>query len=210
MAVIHAFYQDRFLCRAVCQELSGQTISLKEVLPCRTVYYTAPVSATASRIEREVMALSASLAYVVEAAAQASHNRSFAATPDLVFPRSKTLFACCLFSVLYSSVLSGWAIGHEIHKSRREPSMHFSEEAQLHEHCSQRLKSWGIFAPPLLLVPATTGSGASKIFDSLPTGPAFTAIGLIWALLFGLTVTLLNRKPETQTKRSPSSPPSLC
>lgn len=49
MAVIHAFYQDRFLCRAVCQELSGQTISLKEVLPCRTVYYTAPVSATASR-----------------------------------------------------------------------------------------------------------------------------------------------------------------
>ena len=46
----------------------------------------------------------------------------------------------------------------------------------------------------LLLVPATTGSGASKIFESLPTGPAFTAIGLIWALLFGLTVTLLNRK----------------
>src|SRR5438270_5006482 len=46
-----------------------------EVLPCRTVYYTAPVAATASRIEREVMALSASLAYVVEAAEQAGRGK---------------------------------------------------------------------------------------------------------------------------------------
>ena len=30
-----------------------------EVLSCRTIYYTAPVAATPSRIEREVMALSA-------------------------------------------------------------------------------------------------------------------------------------------------------
>ncbi len=36
-------------------------------MPCRTVYDTAPVAATVSRIEREVMALSASLSYLVEA-----------------------------------------------------------------------------------------------------------------------------------------------
>jgi len=46
-----------------------------EVLPCRTVYYTAPVSATASRIEREVMALQATLSYLVEAAEQASRGK---------------------------------------------------------------------------------------------------------------------------------------
>src|SRR6266705_1453428 len=43
-----------------------------EVLPCRTVYYTAPVAATAPRIEREVMTLQASLASLVEAAEHAS------------------------------------------------------------------------------------------------------------------------------------------
>jgi hypothetical protein len=46
-----------------------------EVLSCRTVYYTAPVAATPSRIEREVMALSATLSYLVEAAEQASHGK---------------------------------------------------------------------------------------------------------------------------------------
>jgi DNA transposition AAA+ family ATPase len=46
-----------------------------EVLSCRTVYYTAPVAATPSRIEREVMALSATLSYLVEAAEQASRGR---------------------------------------------------------------------------------------------------------------------------------------
>jgi len=46
-----------------------------EVLPCRTVYYTAPVTATASRIEREVMALQATLSYLVEAAEQASRGK---------------------------------------------------------------------------------------------------------------------------------------
>ena len=46
-----------------------------EVLPCRTVYYSAPVAATAPRIEREVMALSASLAYLVEAAEHASRGK---------------------------------------------------------------------------------------------------------------------------------------
>src|SRR5258708_34359885 len=45
-----------------------------EVLSCRTVYYTAPVAATPSRIEREVMALSATLSYLVEAAEQASRG----------------------------------------------------------------------------------------------------------------------------------------
>lgn len=46
-----------------------------EVLPCRTLYYTAPVTATPSRIEREVMALSATLSYLVEAAEQASRGK---------------------------------------------------------------------------------------------------------------------------------------
>ncbi len=46
-----------------------------EVLSCRTVYYTAPVAATPSRIEREVMALSATLSYLVEAAEQASRGK---------------------------------------------------------------------------------------------------------------------------------------
>src|SRR6266487_698559 len=36
MAVIHVFYQDGFLCRAVCQELSGQTVSLKEIKKARS------------------------------------------------------------------------------------------------------------------------------------------------------------------------------
>ncbi|HKV02213.1 MAG TPA: AAA family ATPase [Ktedonobacteraceae bacterium] len=46
-----------------------------EVLSCRTIYYTAPVAATPSRIEREVMALPASLSYLVEAAEQASRGK---------------------------------------------------------------------------------------------------------------------------------------
>lgn len=46
-----------------------------DVLPCRTVYYTAPVAATPARIEREVMALSATLSYVIEAAEQANRGK---------------------------------------------------------------------------------------------------------------------------------------
>ncbi|HLW00081.1 MAG TPA: Mu transposase C-terminal domain-containing protein [Ktedonobacterales bacterium] len=36
LAEIRVFYQDRFLCRAICQELAGQTISLKEIEKART------------------------------------------------------------------------------------------------------------------------------------------------------------------------------
>ena len=35
MAEIRVFYQDRFLCRAICPELSGETISLKEIEKAR-------------------------------------------------------------------------------------------------------------------------------------------------------------------------------
>ncbi len=35
MAEIRVFYQDRFLCRAVCQELAGSTVSLKEIEKAR-------------------------------------------------------------------------------------------------------------------------------------------------------------------------------
>ncbi len=36
LAVIRVFYHERFLCRAVCPELAGQQISLKEVIQART------------------------------------------------------------------------------------------------------------------------------------------------------------------------------
>jgi putative transposase len=36
MAEIRVFYHDRFLCRAICQELAGQTISLKEIEKARS------------------------------------------------------------------------------------------------------------------------------------------------------------------------------
>jgi putative transposase len=36
MAEIRVFYHDRFLCRAICPELSGETISLKEIEKART------------------------------------------------------------------------------------------------------------------------------------------------------------------------------
>lgn len=35
MAEIRVYHQHTFLCRAVCQELAGQTISLKEILQTR-------------------------------------------------------------------------------------------------------------------------------------------------------------------------------
>ncbi len=36
LAEIRVYYQDRFLCRAICQELAGQTISLKDIVRART------------------------------------------------------------------------------------------------------------------------------------------------------------------------------
>jgi len=35
LAEIRVFYQDRFVCRAICQELAGQTVSLKEIEQAR-------------------------------------------------------------------------------------------------------------------------------------------------------------------------------
>ncbi len=35
LAEIRVYHQEHFLCRAVCQELAGQTISLKEVIRAR-------------------------------------------------------------------------------------------------------------------------------------------------------------------------------
>src|SRR5258708_32242585 len=35
MGEIRVFYHDRFLCRAVCQELAGSTVSLKEIKKAR-------------------------------------------------------------------------------------------------------------------------------------------------------------------------------
>jgi putative transposase len=36
LAVIRVFYHERFLCRAICAELAGEQISLKEVIQART------------------------------------------------------------------------------------------------------------------------------------------------------------------------------
>src|SRR5258708_13579267 len=36
IAELRVFYQDAFLCRAICAELAGQPISLKEIQPPRT------------------------------------------------------------------------------------------------------------------------------------------------------------------------------
>jgi putative transposase len=35
MAEIRVFYHDRFLCRAVCQELAGETVALREIIKAR-------------------------------------------------------------------------------------------------------------------------------------------------------------------------------
>ena len=35
MAEIRLFYRDRFLCRAICQELAGQTVTLREIISAR-------------------------------------------------------------------------------------------------------------------------------------------------------------------------------
>jgi len=35
LAEIRVFYRDRFLCRAICQDLAGQTVSLKEIQKAR-------------------------------------------------------------------------------------------------------------------------------------------------------------------------------
>ena len=36
MAEIRVFYQEHFLCRAICQELAAQSISLKDIIRVRT------------------------------------------------------------------------------------------------------------------------------------------------------------------------------
>ena len=35
MAEIRVFYKDKFLCRAVCAELAGQTVPLREIIRAR-------------------------------------------------------------------------------------------------------------------------------------------------------------------------------
>lgn len=35
MAEIRVYHQERFLCRAVCQELAGETVGLKDIIQAR-------------------------------------------------------------------------------------------------------------------------------------------------------------------------------
>ena len=35
MAEIRVFFNDRFLCRAICQELAGETVALREIVSAR-------------------------------------------------------------------------------------------------------------------------------------------------------------------------------
>ncbi len=37
MAEIRVFHPDRFVCRAICQELAGSTVSLKEIEKARSL-----------------------------------------------------------------------------------------------------------------------------------------------------------------------------
>lgn len=37
IAEIRVFHQDQFVCRAICAELSGQTVSLKEIVKARSL-----------------------------------------------------------------------------------------------------------------------------------------------------------------------------
>jgi putative transposase len=55
MAEIRVFYQDRFLCRAICPELSGETVSLKEIEKARAArrkQVKAGLSARAAVVEQ--------------------------------------------------------------------------------------------------------------------------------------------------------------
>src|SRR5438105_942803 len=59
MAEIRVFYQGRFLCRAICQELAGVTVSLKEITKARTERRTqvkAGLSTRAAIVEQFIAA----------------------------------------------------------------------------------------------------------------------------------------------------------
>src|SRR5262249_46771579 len=47
MAEVRVFYRDRFLCRAICQDLAGATIPLREILRARNRHPRRPPSAAA-------------------------------------------------------------------------------------------------------------------------------------------------------------------
>lgn len=57
MAEIRVFHQDRFVCRAICQELSGQIVSLKEIEKARSLrrqQVRAELSTRAAMVDRFV------------------------------------------------------------------------------------------------------------------------------------------------------------
>src|SRR5207249_4478005 len=78
MGEIHVFYQDRFLCRAICAELSDRKVSLKEIEKARSErrkQVRAGLSTRAAMVNRykEVMTLFAAYSYLAEAAHQRHH-----------------------------------------------------------------------------------------------------------------------------------------
>jgi Mu transposase, C-terminal len=57
LAVIRVFHQERFVCRAICQELSGQIVSLKEIekaISERRKQVRAELSTRAAMVDRFV------------------------------------------------------------------------------------------------------------------------------------------------------------
>jgi hypothetical protein len=52
LAEIRVFFEDRFICRAVCPELCGQTVSLKEIVAARQ---TRRKELRGERVERAVL-----------------------------------------------------------------------------------------------------------------------------------------------------------
>lgn len=51
LAVIRVFYRDRFLCQAVCSELAGQTVSLKEIIQARREHRSQVKKGITERLE---------------------------------------------------------------------------------------------------------------------------------------------------------------
>ncbi len=58
LAVIRVFYQERFLCQAVCSELAGQTVSLKETCGGRMLHRYSPTGTTSATASTDTIPFS--------------------------------------------------------------------------------------------------------------------------------------------------------
>jgi putative transposase len=73
MAEIRVYHQERFLCRAVCQELAGETVSLKAIIRARRQ--------RTRELQRQVSARRSLIDQVLAAPAAAARDASPPAPP---------------------------------------------------------------------------------------------------------------------------------